>query len=264
MTDDRILNYRVQGREKGEGEPLFILHGLFGNMDNLTPVARRLAEQYQVISVDLRNHGRSFHDEEMNYQVMAADVVRLMDHLAIEQAIVLGHSMGGKTAMQMALDFPQRIKAIIVGDIAPVSYTHRHENVIQAIENYQPELATSRAEADAQFARFIEMPAVRQLLIKSLMRNDQGEFVWRMNAPALVANYDEIRSEPDNTGKSFTGPVLFVKGGESDYLLPEHKSVIGALFPNASLKVVSGVGHWLHAEKPELFNGIVERFLSEL
>ena len=260
MAEQRLLHHRFQG----QGPSLIMLHGLFGSMDNLTPVARRLAERRRILSVDLRNHGRSFHGDKMDYGTMAVDVIRLMDHLSIDQSVVLGHSMGGKTAMQMALDYPERVTALIVGDIAPVTYPPLHTSVIQAISHYQPERGLSRGAVDQQLASDIHMPEVRQLLIKGMMRDQQGRFVWRMNVDAMVANYDQIRSQPEGKGKVFHRPVLFIKGGDSDYLLPKHREVIAPLFPNASVKVVPGVGHWLHAEKPELFHGIVERFLAAL
>ncbi len=260
MHKESVLNHRIQG----EGEPLIILHGLFGSMDNLIPVARRLSEHFQVISVDLRNHGRSFHAPDMSYPLMADDVLALMDKLSITQAVLLGHSMGGKVAMQLALDHPERVGAVVVADIAPVAYPSQHTNVIRAIESYQPEQALSRKAADEQLARYIEMPEVRQLLIKSLKRNDRGEFVWRMNVTALVANYDGIRSAPNVGDRVYSGRVLFVKGERSDYLQSAHRKVIAGLFPKASLKVMAGTDHWLHAEKPDLFCGIVERFLETL
>ena len=260
MAGQCFLNHRIQG----EGSPVFVLHGLFGSMDNLSPVARKLAESYQVISVDLRNHGRSFHVADMTYPLMAEDIIKLMGELEIPKAVFVGHSMGGKVAMQVALKYPEKVRALIIGDIAPVSYDHSHDNVLRAIKAYQPEKALSRKDADDQFARFIESYAVRQLLIKGLMRGSQGHFVWRMNAPALVANYDAIRAALEFNGTAFDGPVLFVKGSESDYLLAKHKDEISRCFPQASLKVMTGVGHWLHAEKPDLFNGIIERFLDAL
>ena len=260
MNRQDRLNYR----EQGHGEVVVILHGLFGSMDNLSPTARRLSENYRVISVDLRNHGRSFHRAEMSYPEMAQDVVDLLNELMISETIVLGHSMGGKVAMQMALDYPEKVRALIVGDIAPVTYEHRHKNVLAAINNYRPEQAHSRKEADQQLANYIEMTSVRQLLIKSMLPNAKGELVWRINAQALIDNYDNIRGMPDNIGKIFKGPTLFIKGAVSDYLLPEYWPIITRYFPQAEIKVVDNVGHWLHAEKPALFNGVVIRFLTHL
>ncbi len=260
MSNNTLLNYRRQGTES-EALPLVIIHGLLGSMDNLSPVSRYFAESREVISVDLRNHGRSFHDELMTYPAMANDVFQLLDSLNLKEVILLGHSMGGKVAMQMAVEAPERIKAVIAGDIAPVDYEHRHDAVLNALKDYQPELAQSRSEADAQFSRHINMPSVRQLLIKNLERKEHG-FAWRINAPAIVANYDSVRSAPELANRTYNGPILFVKGGESDYLLTEHKTTISQHFPKASLKVMMGVGHWLHAEKPDIFNTVCQRFLA--
>ncbi len=259
MADAQILHYR----EQGQGQPVMILHGLFGSMDNLALVARKLASRYRVISVDLRNHGRSFHGDAMDYGDMANDLCRLMDTLNINTAVIIGHSMGGKCAMQLALDHPVRVQGLIVGDIAPVTYDARHDNVLNAIGNYCPDNMCSRTAVDQQLATFIEMPAVRQLLIKSMKLNDNGEYIWRLNAKALLNNYHALRAMPDNTGKVYLGPTLFIKGELSDYLLSAHQTQIKALFPEASVRVIKGTGHWLHAEKPELFSGVVMRFLEQ-
>ncbi|WP_281646915.1 alpha/beta fold hydrolase [Parendozoicomonas sp. Alg238-R29] len=263
MSGQSVLNFREYG-SKGAKFPVIILHGLFGSMDNLSPTARRVAETRWVITADLRNHGRSFHDMSMTYPVMAEDVFRLMEHLSIEKAVVLGHSMGGKVAMQMAAIAPEKVAALVVGDIAPVDYLPGHDNVLNALRNYNPEKACSRIDADKQFAAYIQESGVRQLLIKNLMRDKEGRFVWRINAAALLENYEAIRATPAFGSSPFANPVLFVKGSESDYLLAEHKPVIDQHYPKASLKVMTGTGHWLHAEKPDLFNGIVERFLSSI
>ncbi|MTI15070.1 alpha/beta fold hydrolase [Sansalvadorimonas verongulae] len=264
MAGERLLNYRQYG-QPGEGQtPVIIVHGLFGSMDNLSPTARRLAESRWVVAADLRNHGRSFHDAQMSYSLMAEDILALMDHLEIDEVAVIGHSMGGKVAMQLALMAPERVAAVVVGDIAPVDYLPGHDDVLAAIRSYKPEQALSRTEADQQFAHHIAEPAVRQLLIKNLMRNERGEFVWRINASGLLENYDNIKAAPVFNHSTFDKPVLFIKGSESEYLQPEHKAIIGCYFPKAELKVVSGAGHWFHAEKPDVFNGIVERFLNTL
>ncbi len=260
MGEQQVLHYR----EQGQGRPVILMHGLFGSLDNLALVARKLAAQYRVISVDLRNHGRSFHRPDMGYTHMADDVCRLLDALKIKQAVMLGHSMGGKCAMQMALDHSERVQGLIVGDIAPVTYPVRHDNVLNAISSYCPDQMVSRTLVDQQLATFIEMPAVRQLLMKSMVINDRGEYIWRLNAQALVANYDGIRAMPDNGEKVYSGPTLFIKGEQSDYLLPEHQLQIQTHFPKAAVRVIKGAGHWLHAEKPELFSGIVIRFLEQL
>ena len=262
-----LLNYRQYGTsgDHDKSTPVIILHGFLGSMDNLSPTARKLAESRWVVAADLRNHGRSFHDPIITYSLMAEDVLELMTHLNIDKAIVLGHSMGGKVAMQLALMAPEKIAAVVVGDIAPVDYLPGHDNVLAAIKHYNPAESFSRTDADKLFSRYVEEPAVRQLLIKNLMRNEGGQFVWRINADALLSNYDNIKAAPDfkvGTGKGFDKPVLFVKGSESEYLLAEHKPVIDRYFPQASLKVLTGTGHWLHAEKPDAFNGIVERFLK--
>ena len=254
------LNHRMTG----ENPAIILLHGLFGNMDNLTPVARSLTDHYGVLSVDLRNHGRSFHKPTMTYPEMASDVLALMGQLGIASAVVIGHSMGGKVAMQLAVQQPERVRALVVGDIAPVDYPPHHQNVLRALQAYKPEQSLSRQDADKQLAQFIEMTAVRQLLIKGMMKNEQGQYAWRMNVDGIINSYQSICAAPDIEGKSYQGPTLFIKGEFSDYLKPEHRDVIFRLFPSADLRVITGAGHWLHAEKPALFSASLKRFLSAL
>ncbi|MCL6272172.1 alpha/beta fold hydrolase [Sansalvadorimonas sp. 2012CJ34-2] len=254
------LNYRIFG----EKSDVILIHGLFGSMDNLTPVVRGLTDHYRIVSLDLRNHGRSFHRSSMSYPEMAGDVFALMDHLKVDSAIIVGHSMGGKVGMRMALQEPDRVRALVVGDIAPAEYPPHHQNVLNALQAYKPELATSRSGADKQLAAFIEMPTVRQLLIKGLKKDQQGHYVWRMNVEGIIKSYKDICAVPETGEKSYAGPALFVKGENSDYLKPEHRDVIDRLFPAAKLRVITGAGHWLHADKPDLFNATLKRFLASL
>ena len=254
------LNYRVSG----EGKEVIVIHGLFGSMDNLTPVVRSLADSYKVLSVDLRNHGRSFHRPTMTYPEMAGDVLALMDDLGMESAVVIGHSMGGKVAMQMAVEAPKRVDALVVGDIAPVDYPPHHQSVLKALQAYNPEQAQSRSEADKQLSEFIDMPAVRRLLIKNLKKSENGQFVWRMNVQGIFASYTSICAAPEFGGRHYSGATLFIKGENSDYLLPEHREVVARLFPRVELRIITGAGHWLHTEKPALFNAVLMRFMNSL
>ena len=238
-----------------------LIHGLFGSLDNLGLLARPLSEQYRVISVDLRNHGASFHSDEMSYPAQAADILALLDHLGLEQVALVGHSMGGKVAMQVAKQAPARVDRLVVADIAPVAYPHaRHQNVFAGLNATLERLPQSRSEAEAILAEHIEIPGVRQFLLKSFAKTEAG-WGWRFNVPALEHNYANIMGWPDDQTR-FEGQTLFIKGGDSDYMQPQYTETVMAQFPAAKARIIAGTGHWLHAEKPALFNKLVVDFLS--
>jgi len=251
-----LLNYQI----KGDGEPLVILHGLFGTLENWGSQIKTLAEHFQVIAVDMRNHGRSPHSDEMSYPAMADDIAELMTHLELDSALILGHSMGGKAAMQLALSHPEKVKRLIIADISPVQYTPHHDDVFEGLFAINLENLKSRSEADKVLAEKVPELSVRAFLLKNLYRNESGGFSWRMNLPALHSEYIHISKPP--AGKPFQGPTLFIKGANSDYILPEHREQILELFPTATYKLIQGAGHWPHAEKPELFSKLVLNFLQ--
>lgn len=243
----------------GQGEPLVLIHGLFGSYENLGVIARSLQDKFQIINLDLRNHGRSPHSDEMSYPLMAADVLETLDAQGLNQVSVLGHSMGGKVAMQLALMAPERVKKLILADISPVVNEPRHAGILQAMQQINLATLQDRREADQQLSATVTELGVRQFLLKNLVK-EGNTFSWRLNLPALVANYPQILAAPQANGP-YLGPVLFIKGGDSDYLLPSHQSTIQQLFPHAKAKVIQGTGHWLHAEKPAAFSKIVADFL---
>ncbi|MFM5482182.1 alpha/beta fold hydrolase [Aeromonas veronii] len=248
-------------KEQGQGPAVILIHGLFGSLDNLGLLARALCEQYRVISVDLRNHGASFHGSEMSYPAQAADILTLMDRLNIADATLIGHSMGGKVAMQVAKLAPARVSRLVVADMAPVAYPHsRHQNVFAGLNATLHTPPQSRSEAEAILAEHVEIAGVRQFLLKSFAKGESG-WGWRFNVPALERNYANIMGWPDPQSR-FEGPALFIKGGDSDYMLPAHTETVMAQFPAAKARVIAGTGHWLHAEKPVLFNKLVVDFLS--
>jgi len=259
------LNYRITGT----GAPLIVLHGLFGSLDNLGGIARRLEDSWQIHALDLRNHGSSPHTPEVSYPTMADDVVAYMDAQGLKKASILGHSMGGKVAMQVALSHPQRVKAVIAADIAPVSYPPRHDEILDGLNNLDLAVVNSRRDADKQLAEYVDIPGVRQFLLKNLERTPEDQqiggqprFRWRLNLPAIDACYANIAAGPEGNGP-FDGPVLFIKGGDSPYIQEQHQQMIRSLFPAAELKIIAGTGHWLHAEKPDTFATLCRRFLSQ-
>ncbi|KDE39488.1 Esterase ybfF [Nitrincola lacisaponensis] len=252
---------KLHYQRTGQGTPLIILHGLFGTLENWGAQIKALAEHHDVIAVDLRNHGRSPHSMDMSYPLMAEDVIELMDDLQLSQVNLMGHSMGGKVAMQMALSYPQRIARLLLVDIAPVSYPPHHEAVFKGLFSIDLTSLTSRADADKQLQVWVEEAGVRAFLLKNLYRNEQGQFAWRMNLDCLRSEYDAIAAAPE--GSAFTGPTRFIKGGLSHYLKPEYTDAVRQRFPNADVKVIEDAGHWPHAEKPALFTRLVDRFFSD-
>ncbi|MGC8120036.1 alpha/beta fold hydrolase [Marinobacter sp. VGCF2001] len=258
------LNHRITG----QGEPLVLLHGLFGSLENLGGIARRLEEEWQLHALDERNHGSSPHTDDMDYPSMAADVVAYLDAQGIEKASLLGHSMGGKVAMQVALSHPERVRALIVADISPVTYKAHHDAILDGMQQLDLRGVKSRTEADTRLAEFVEIPGVRQFLLKNLERipadqqtDSELAFRWRLNLPVIDACYRKLAAAPEGQGP-FEGPVLFIKGADSAYIQEKHRDTIRALFPAAELKIIEGTGHWLHAEKPEAFASLCQRFLQ--
>lgn len=249
------LNYRISG---DHGEWVLLLHGLFGSGDNLGALAKVLSTSFRVVQVDLRNHGRSPHTASMTFESMAADIALLQDTLGIKRSHVVGHSLGGRVAMQLALSQPSRVQSLVVADIAPVAYAPHHVNILKALQGLDLEGIANRAEVDEQLASSIPDVGTRQFLLKSLYKEGE-QWLWRFNLPVLQASYADITQAQH--GEPFTQPTIFIKGGESDYILPKHTDAMRALFPNFELKTIAGAGHWLHGEKPEEFNQIVRAFL---
>lgn len=252
-----MLNHTI----KGQGEPVVLIHGLFGSLENLGVIARQLEEHYQVISIDLPDHGKSPATERFSFETYANLITDTIRSLQIGKAHVLGHSLGGKVAMYIALTQPELINKLIVADIAPVAYAPRHHNVFAALNSFAPENINTRQEADKSMSEHLEDLGVRQFLLKSLYKNDKGQFAWRFNLPLLQRDYADLSQGIDSTS-SYDGEVLFIKGGDSDYITMEHQPKIKSLFPNATAKVMAGAGHWLHAQKPFVFAGIAAKFLA--
>ncbi len=246
------------------GKPLIILHGLFGQHGNWTTQAKVFADDFKVYGFDARNHGRSPHADSMSYPEMAEDIAQTMDALAISNADFIGHSMGGKIAIQLALNSPERVNKLVVVDIAPVAYTEELDNgpnqELNALLKINLEAATSRQQIDSLLKADVPDKAIRDFLLTNLQRNSSGEFQWRMNLPVIAKDYTLLKGW-QTTSRQFSGDTLFVKGERSSYLLPEYKEQTLAQFPNASVKVVSNAGHWVHNEKPEQFIKIVQKFL---
>jgi pimeloyl-ACP methyl ester carboxylesterase len=239
-------------KQLGHGEPLVLLHGLFGSADNWQPIARRLAEKFQVFAVDHRNHGQSPHSAEMNYPLMAGDVEKFMAARGIESASVIGHSMGGKTAMQLALQFPSRVAKLVVADMAPRAYAPAHDKIFAALLALDLPSFQTRQQIEDALAPEIPNLVLRRFLLKNLGRNADGKFFWKINLSGLAQNYLKL-GEPVAVSAPFTKPALFLRGGKSKYLKPEDEPLIRELFPLAQIQTIAGAGHWVHADQPEEF-----------
>ncbi len=252
---------KLHFQQSGQGEPLVIMHGLFGTHANWGAQIRTLSEHYQVFALDMRNHGQSPWGDTMNYPDMAADILEFLDDQGLDQVILLGHSMGGKAAMQLALDHPERVKKLVVVDISPVAYQPRHEHVFKGLYNVDLTQIKSRSDADKALAEHVEDAGVRQFLLKNLYKKD-GQYAWRMNLDVLSQDYEGFSAAP-SSDKQYTGPTLFIKGENSSYMQDEHRSAIVKLFPNARAHIIHNAGHLPHAEVPEVFTRVLLRFLRK-
>jgi esterase len=248
-------------RHFGLGEPLIILHGLFGQSDNWTSIARKLGEQFTVYTLDLRNHGQSGHDNAMNYDVMADDLLETIDHLGIQKMHLIGHSMGGKVAMLFALKYPERLNKLIIADIGPRFYEPHHQKILLGLNQLDLDSLTSRTDAENELSLFIPDMGTRQFLLKNLHRNDVGGFSWRFNLPIISAEINRIGEQLPRG--ICTTSALFFHGGKSDYIIPSDYSDILNYFPNAEFEIMQGAGHWLHAENPTEFIRITKWWIDQ-
>ena len=244
------------------GEPLVLIHGLFGSLENLGVIAKQLANEYAVYALDLPNHGRSAHTTgTISLLSMTEAVVEWMDTVGLSRAHFLGHSLGGKVGMEIALRYPERVNKLIVADISPIAYSRRHDDVFAAFRAVDLSRVKTRLDADQFMRPHVAELSTRSFLLKNLDKADSG-WQWRINVEGLIASYEHLIDANVQDRPAFTEPVLFIKGEHSPYILPEHRDSILRLFPQASVKVINGTQHWLHAEKPDIFSGIVRRFLS--
>jgi len=246
----------------GSGDPLIILHGLFGSADNWQTVSKRLGQQFHVFALDLRNHGRSPHAPEMNLSDMAGDIAEFLEDNVLPSAHLLGHSLGGKIAMQFALQSPEKVRKLIIVDIAPRSYPPLHRSILDTLITTNLAEIHDRRQADSRLAERIPEPQVRQFLLKNLVRQADGAMAWKFNLPVLNSNYDRL-NDAVLEGRTFDGPILFVLGQNSTYVRPEDWSEILRQFPKAEKAVVADAGHWVHADAPASFLQVVLQFLKK-
>jgi esterase len=252
---------RLHFQANGEGFPLILLHGFLGSLDNWRAVSKRLGSRYKVYSLDLRNHGFSPHSDIMNYAVMAQDVGEFMTDRGLSSAFLLGHSMGGKVAMQFATDLPNRVEKLIVVDIAPKSYEPSHRPILSALLSLDLKAYPSFGEVDTALAAAVPEVAVRQFLLKNLTRGKDGQLSWRSHLEAIARNYDEL-SKAISPQRKYAHPACFIRGGRSNYIQEGDVSIIKEAFPQAEIKTIVNAGHWVHADAPEEFVKTVIDFLT--
>jgi pimeloyl-ACP methyl ester carboxylesterase len=261
----------------GSGPSLIILHGLYGSSDNWVTIAKQIADKYTVYLVDQRNHGRSPHDNAHSYQLMCADLLEFITDNNIEKTILIGHSMGGKTALLFAALYPERLSGLIIVDIAPAGYASlneyspqalQHLNIIHAMLEMDFGMHKSRTEIEKTLEKSIKDTSIRQFIMKNVHREKDGQYRWKLNVNALSKALPEIMG-PIHLEKILKGkqiiefPILFIRGGKSNYLLPSHYPEIKEYIPNALIETILNAGHWVHAEQPEEFLKTINQFLDK-
>ena len=247
-------------RELGQGQPLIILHGLFGSSDNWYSLSKIFAETFKVYVVDQRNHGLSPHDDKHDYDILAEDLKEFIAVNQINQPVIIGHSMGGKAAMNFAVKNPSMLSQLIVVDIIPKAYPVHHDSILKGLKAIQLDQLESRGQADRILSEFESDASVRQFLLKNLARGEDQQFEWRINIPVLEKNIEAMGAAIDAKGK-FTGPTLFIIGSKSNYFESGDEDLVKKYFPAAKIEKLEA-GHWVQAEKPKEFTKTVFDFLK--
>lgn len=245
----------------GEGAPLLILHGYFGNGDNWKTIANAVSDTFQIHLIDQRNHGRSFHSDDFDYELMTEDLCNYIAHHKLEKINLLGHSMGGKTAMLYAVEFSENVNKLVVADISPRMYPPHHHDILEALNSIDFSVQNSRKLVDEKLLKLIPEVGVRQFLMKNIYWREKGQLDFRFNLESLTENNDEVGvALPSFT--VFEGETLFLKGENSGYISATEEPIINAHFPNAKIVTIKNAGHWLHSENPTDFLKVVGEFLN--
>ena len=251
---------KLFSREYGDGEPLIILHGLLGSSDNWLTQAKLLSPRFKVYTIDQRNHGQSPHDDAFDYQSMVNDLIEFLDDHHLENPVLIGHSMGGKTVMNFALQHPDRVNKLVVVDIAPRAYNLEHYTLINAMAKLPLAEIKSRNDADAMLANEVSEPDVRQFLLKNLQRTTENGFSWKVNLPVIQAQLGNI-GVGLLTGGTFSKPTLFIRGRRSAYIKDADLPAIATLFTDSTIETLEA-GHWVQAERPQEFVDTLTRWLD--
>ena len=257
MSKNPILHSTI----KGEGKPLLILHGYFGMSDNWKSLGNQFSEECQVHLIDQRNHGRSFHEDEFNYEVLAEDLYYYIKHYQLEKVNVIGHSMGGKTAMLFAVTYPELVEKLIIVDISPRMNQPHHNAILAGLNSIDFSVQNTRTLVDKKLSELIPDLGVRQFLLKNVYWKEKGQLDYRFNLESLTENNPEV-GEALPPFSVFENETLFLKGSKSDYITENEEPIIEAHFPNSKIVEIKNAGHWLHAENPKQFYAEVSDFLK--
>ncbi|WP_166387009.1 alpha/beta fold hydrolase [Polaribacter sp. 11A2H] len=257
MSKNPILHSTI----KGEGKPLLILHGYFGMSDNWKTIGNQFSEDFEVHLIDQRNHGRSFHEDEFNYEVLVEDLHNYIQHYQLEKVNIIGHSMGGKTAMLFAVTYPELVDKLIIVDISPRMYQPHHNAILAGLNSIDFSVQNTRTLVDKKLAELIPEFGVRQFLLKNVYWVEKGQLGYRFNLESLTENNPEI-GEGLPSFTVFEKETLFLKGEKSDYITQDEEPIIEAHFPNSKIIEIKNAGHWLHAENPKDFYSEVSEFLK--
>lgn len=245
----------------GEGKPLIILHGFLGMGDNWKTLGRRFAELgFQVHLIDQRNHGRSPHSSDFSYDIMAQDLLEYLNTHNIDKAVLIGHSMGGKTAMTFATTHADRVDKLLVADISPRFYPVHHDAILNGLSALDFATITTRSEADLELSKYVTEIGTRQFLLKNLYWVEKGVLGLRINLPVLKENVEEVGEALDKSS-NFSGPTLFLRGDKSEYIQFADEALIKQHFPSSKIVTITNAGHWLHAENPQEFYLAVSQFI---
>lgn len=251
------LNYK----REGNGGPLIIIHGLFGSLDNWQTLGKKFAEDFDTILIDQRNHGHSPHSDDFDYDLMAKDLIELIKDLEFEKVNIIGHSMGGKTAMRAAQLRPELIDKLVVVDIGPKGYPMHHDSILEGLHAIDFNVVKSRGQANEAISPYIQDEGVKQFLLKNLYWKEKGVLDWRINLPVITANMEKIISRLPSDEVAI--PTLFIRGEKSNYIIEDDYTDIFMQFPNSDIETVYNAGHWIHAENPFDFYNLVIDFLID-
>jgi pimeloyl-ACP methyl ester carboxylesterase len=251
----------LHSRIVGQGQPFLILHGYFGMGDNWKSLGNQFGEHFQMHLIDQRNHGRSFHADDFDYEILAEDLYNYIEYHNLEKIILLGHSMGGKTAMLFAVEYPELVDKLIIADISPRYYQPHHNEILKALASVDFSIQNSRKLVEDKLAELIPELGVRTFLLKNVYWREKGVLDYRFNLKSLTENNSEVgKALPSFT--TFDGETLFLAGGSSAYITENELPIINAHFPNLSVETIPNTGHWLHADNPKKFYELVMNFLN--
>jgi len=247
-------------KKSGQGQPLIVLHGLMGMLDNWATPAKVLSDHFEVYLVDQRNHGHSEHSDDFSYQDMSDDLYEFIEAHQLEGAHILGHSMGGKTAMKFAQNYPSMLDKLVIADIAPRAYEVHHQQILAGLLAVDLKIIQKRSDADKILKQYIPEFGVRQLLLKNLYWPEKGRLAWRFNLEIINDTIEQIGEEIND--RKYSGETLFIRGAKSNYIHDIDKEMIDVYFPNSKINTIPNSGHWVHAEQPEQFLKFVIEFLN--